>query len=62
MTLACKGNGVAAAAAHHHLGKALQDEPMKPMMNARGTEPIESMIQLLSSFACKFNLRHFSWG
>jgi len=59
----CKplANGYVTAA--HVLGRAVQVDPIKPVLKAPGTKLSKLKYdQLLSSFAFKFNLRRYSWA
>ena len=48
---------------HLHLGEALQVDPIKPTLNAPGTNRLTLKYdKLLSSFAFNFNLRRYTWA
>jgi hypothetical protein len=45
------------------LGRAMQADPMQPVLKARGTKHLKLKLHTLgSNFAFNFNLRHYSWG
>jgi hypothetical protein len=45
------------------LGRAVQVEPIKPMLKASGTRRLKMIYDdPLSNFAFKFNLHHYSWA
>jgi hypothetical protein len=52
-----------AAALSQLLGRAVQVDPIKPLLKPPGTKQLKvKYYKFLSSFAFKFNLRRFSWG
>jgi hypothetical protein len=45
------------------LGRAVQDDPMKPTLKPPGTQRLRlGYAEPLSNFAFKFNLRRYSWS